>query len=232
MNDRNFVDSLNDAVEGILHALRHERNMRIHFLFAVFVLVLAAFIGVSRIEWIVLSLVVTLVLVAELLNTAVEEIVDLVQATYHPAARIIKHLSAGLVLVTAVNAMIAGFFIFSRYWAWPFEAATLSFKRAPGYLTFIALLGVVLTVVGSKAFLHSGTPFRGGAISGHAAVAFSLWAVIVHTSDDVLVKALALILAVLVARSRWKARIHTVWQALAGALVGALLTSLLFKIFG
>ena len=94
MSKRSFVESLNEAVEGFFYVVRNERNMRIHFLFAFFVLLTAIFLGVSRIEWMMLCGVVSLVLVAEMVNTAIEETVDLLRRDFDPTAKIIKHVSA------------------------------------------------------------------------------------------------------------------------------------------
>lgn len=232
MSDRSFLHSLNEAVDGFIYVVRHERNMRVHFLFAFFVLILAIFLGVSRIEWIILCSIISIVLVAEMMNTAIEEIIDLVKSSYHPAARIVKHISAGIVLVTAVNALIVGYFIFSRYLIKPFQGLVTNIRYAPAHITFIALLVAVFIVVAGKAFLGRGTPFRGGPISGHAATAFALWTVVVFSQTNYFVVAICFVMALLVAQSRLRAKIHSFWEIVAGALVGTLVTAAFFKIFG
>lgn len=232
MPKRTFLQSLNEAVDGFIYVVRHERNMRVHFLFAFLVLLSAIFLGVSRIEWIILCSITCFVLVAEMMNTAIEEIIDLVKTSYHPAARIVKHISAGIVLVTAVNALIVGFFIFWKYLRLPFEGAVTRMRYAPGHIVFIALLVSIFLVVGSKAFLGRGTPFRGGPVSGHAAVAFGLWTVVVLSKADFFVVGVCLLMALLVAQSRLRAKIHSLWEIVAGAALGTLVTALFFKLFG
>src|SRR5579864_7904618 len=70
------LESFNNAIEGVVHVLRTQRNMRIHFAIAVAVLATAAAVGVSKIELVALLLAIAFVLVAEMINTAVESAID------------------------------------------------------------------------------------------------------------------------------------------------------------
>lgn len=228
---RSFLHSLNDAVEGFIYVIRHERNMRLHYLIAFFMLVLGVALGISRLEWIILCGTVTLVLVAEMMNTAIEETIDLVKDSFHPAARTIKHISAGMVLVTALNALIVAFFIFLKHLDGPIPFIVGKIRYANWYLTFITLLAVIFFVIAGKAFTKSGTPFRGGAVSGHTAIAFSLWTIIIYTTKDYFIIGLALLIAALVGQSRLRSKIHSLWEVVGGALIGVLGTSLFFKLF-
>ncbi len=231
MKERNFLKSLNDAAEGFVYVVKHERNMRIHFMLAFLVLLFASFIGISRVEWILLCLTVTFVLVTEMINTVVEKITDLVRDSFHPAARIIKDVSAGMVLVSAMNALVAGFFIFSRHLTWPFQVTALRIHHAAWHITFVALLAVVFFVIAAKAFLHRGTPFKGGAVSGHAAVAFGLYTALLFAGANLFTLGVAFLLACLVAQSRLRAKIHSFSEVISGAVLGSLVTSSLFLIF-
>lgn len=228
---RSFLHSLNNAVEGFIHVLRHERNMRVHFLFAFLILLVAFFLGVTRVEWLLLCLVTCLVLMAEMINTAIEETLNLLHPKYHPTVGLVKDISAGMVLVTAMAALILAFFIFSRYWSMPIEFVVTRLRHSAGYLSFISVLVAVFVVVYGKAFGKKGTPFRGGIISGHSAVAFCLWTVLVFTQSNLFVVGVGLLLAALVAQSRLKAKIHSFWEVVAGAVVGISVTTFFFKFF-
>ena len=228
---RSFLHSLNNAVEGFVHVLRHERNMRVHFLFAFLVLLIAFFFGVQRVDWLILCLATCLVLMAEMINTAVEETLNLLHPKYHPTVGLVKDISAGMVLVSAMNALILAFFIFSKYWSMPIEFLATRLKHSAGYLTFISLLVAVFLVVYGKAFGRKGTPFRGGVVSGHSAVAFSLWTVLVFTQSNLFVTSVGFLLAALVAQSRLRSKIHSFWEVVAGAVVGVSVTAFFFKLF-
>ncbi|MGM1046574.1 MAG: diacylglycerol kinase family protein [Bacillota bacterium] len=104
--------TFNCAVQGIIHAFKAERNMKIHTAAAVVVFTAAALLGLTPIRWLFLGLAVTLVITAELINTAVEAVVDLVSPDVHPLARIAKDTAAGAVLITALFAVVVGIMVF------------------------------------------------------------------------------------------------------------------------
>ena len=90
-----ILESFNVAFEGIIHVLRTQRNMRIHFLIAVAVLIAALAVDVSKIELIVLLLSIAFVLIAEMINTAVEAAVDIASTSFDPMAKLAKDIAAG-----------------------------------------------------------------------------------------------------------------------------------------
>ena len=228
---RSFIHSLNNAAEGFIHVLRHERNMRVHFMIAFMILLTAVFFGVQRTDWLILCFATCLVLMAEMINTAFEEMLDLLHPRYNATVGLVKDISAGMVLVAAANALILGFFIFSKYSVWPLEFLVDRLRHSAVYVMFISILVAVFVVVYGKALGRKGTPFRGGVISGHAAVAFSLWTVLVFTQENLFVIGVGLLLALLVAQSRLKAKIHSYWEVVAGALVGVTVTAFFFRVF-
>ena len=230
MGKDKIVDSFNYAIEGLIYVLRSQRNMRLHFLFAVLVLLLGIYLNLSGNELLLLLIAITFVLSAEMFNTAIEFTIDLISDTVNPLARIIKDIGAGAVLLSALNAIIAGYIIFSRRLNIPLDSAVMKIKQSPWHMTFIALIVVLSMVIAGKALLHSGTPFRGGMPSGHAAIAFSIWTVILFCTTNNFVIILTFILAFLVARSRLISAVHNVWEVLSGAVIGMLVTTLVFQI--
>ena len=99
MHRRFLLESFNYAIEGFLYTLKTQRNMRIHFLCGVLALLLALLCSFSRAELVALLLTIVLVLLAEMINTGVELIIDLITNEFHPLARIIKDVAAGTVFV-------------------------------------------------------------------------------------------------------------------------------------
>jgi diacylglycerol kinase len=86
--------------------------MQVHLVAAVVVLVAAWLLKLSRLEWVLVLFAVSFVVVAEMFNTALERTVDLFVDTYHPLARLAKHIAAAAVLVSALNAAVVGILIF------------------------------------------------------------------------------------------------------------------------
>ena len=107
-----LLDSFNWAFEGIIHVLRTQRNMRIHFAIAVIVLVGAVWIGVGEFELIGLLLAISFVLIAEIVNTAIEGAIDVATTSFDPMAKLAKDVAAGAVLIATVNAVAVGFIVF------------------------------------------------------------------------------------------------------------------------
>ena len=171
----NLLDSFNYAFEGIIHVLRTQRNMRIHFAIAVLVLVLAVAADVTKLELIVLLLAIAFVLIAEMINTAIEGAIDVATSSFDPMAKLAKDIAAGAVLLASINAVAVGYLVFSGKTASRTARLIDRVRDAPAELTIVALVITVIVVLGVKAWTGSGAPLRGGLPSGHAAVAFAGW---------------------------------------------------------
>jgi diacylglycerol kinase len=107
-----FFRSFGFAFNGLRHAVKTQLNFRLHLLSAVAVVALGVYTGLSSLEWVCISLCIGLVMVLELLNTALEIMVDLVSPDYHPKAGLIKDIAAAAVLMAAIVALVVALFIF------------------------------------------------------------------------------------------------------------------------
>jgi len=110
---QSLLESFNFAFEGIIHVLRTQRNMRIHFLAAVVVLVAGLAIGVSKLELIALLLAIAFVFITEMINSALEQAIDVATTSFDPLAKLAKDIAAGAVLIATVNAIAIGYLVFS-----------------------------------------------------------------------------------------------------------------------
>jgi diacylglycerol kinase (ATP) len=232
---QSVFESFNYAAEGVIHALRTQRNLWIHFTVAAAVLVAAVGFGVSKLELMVLLLAITFVLVAELVNTAVEAAVDVASTSFDPMAKIAKDIAAGAVLVATLNAVAVGYLVFSGTVADRSSRFLDRLSDAPAELTLVALAVTVIIVIAIKAYTGRGTPLRGGLPSGHAAVAFAGWMAVTLVLDDsghrFLISSVTFIMALLVAQTRVETGVHSASEVASGGLVGALVTLVLFQAF-
>jgi diacylglycerol kinase (ATP) len=230
-----LIESFNYAIEGIVHVLRTQRNMRIHFVIAIGVLVAALAFDVSRLELIALLIAIAFVLIAEMINTAVEAAVDVASTSFDPMAKLAKDIGAGAVLIAAVNAIAVGYLVFSGQVAEESSRLLDRLSEAPAELTLVALVITTALVIGMKAVSGRGSPLRGGWPSGHAAVAFAGWMAVTLVLDDTehrfLVSSLVLIMALLVAQTRIEAGVHTTLEVASGGALGALVTLAVFQGF-
>ena len=229
-----ILETFNYAFQGVIHVLRTHRNMRVHMLAAVAVLVAAIAIGVSRLELMMLLLSITFVLIAEMINSAIEGAIDVATTQFDPMAKLAKDIAAGAVLIAAVNALVVGYLVFSSAIADHSSRLLNRITDAPAQLTVVALAVTVIAVIATKAFTGRGTPLRGGLPSGHAALAFAGWmatTLVLHDSGhQFLVSSLTLIMALLVAQTRVESGVHSTLEVTYGALVGSLVTLVLFQI--
>ena len=102
----------NHAWEGIKYAFSTQPNFRVHGLLATIALLLGVWLGLNSLEWLVLVFTICMVLIAEMVNTALESMTDLIEEKYHVKAKIAKDVSAGMVLVSAISSLIVGLIIF------------------------------------------------------------------------------------------------------------------------
>ena len=229
MQQQSLVSSFNAAIEGFVYVFKSQRNMRLHFLMGLFAVLLGILLNFTYIEVMVLCLTIAFVLFAEMFNTAIEYTVDLVSQEYHPLARIVKDIGAGAVLLSAITAIVIGYLLFVSKAGIRIEDNILKIRESSWHITFIILILILTIVIFSKLFLHRGTPLRGGMPSGHTAIAFSIWTIISLLYPNSLVIFLVFILAILVARSRVNTKIHSLMEVFIGALVGVVVTVLVFQ---
>lgn len=227
----NWFESLNCAIEGILYAFKTQRHMRIHYILAAGALFLSVLLKLPMLEFALFSLSLVILLFAEMMNTAVEEAVNLIEDRHHIFARNAKDVSAGAVLIAAIGVGIMSYMIFTKYLYAPIGVGLRDMTTFSGHIAVISLLLVLISVVMLKATIGKGTPLRGGMPSGHAAIAFSLCTSIILLTLNPVVALLAVGMAVMVAHSRIEAGIHTRFEAVLGSVLGLGLTLLIFRIF-
>jgi diacylglycerol kinase len=107
-----LIASFGYAFAGLAYCFRTQRNFRIHISIGLLGAVVGVLLGLSVVEWAVFAAMVTLVLAAEMVNTMIESLVDLVTQQYHPLAKVAKDVAAGIVLLTAIGSVVVGLLIF------------------------------------------------------------------------------------------------------------------------
>lgn len=228
---RNLIQSFNNAIEGLIYVLRTQRNMQLHFLIAFVVLLGSVFLGIQKIQFIALLFAIVFVLVTELINTAIEATIDVVSDSYSPLAKIAKDVAAAAVLLASINALVVGILIFHdklNNWTMVLVHRLRSMEL---YITVVTLFIVLILVVAAKTFRGQRSFLSGGWVSGHSALAFSLLTAIVFIAKSGLILILGLIMALLVCQSRIETKIHTTKEVIVGALLGFLVTLLIFQTF-
>jgi diacylglycerol kinase (ATP) len=188
---------------------------------------------VTKVELIMLLLSITFVLIAEMLNSAIEAAIDIATTSFDPMAKLAKDIAAGAVLIATANAIIVGYLVFANKVANRSSDLLDRLRHEPAELTLVALVLTVIVVIATKAYTGRGTPLRGGIPSGHAALAFAGWIAATYVAGNdhrFLVSSIALIMAVLVAQTRVESGVHSALEVTYGALVGTLASLVVFQV--
>jgi len=228
---KNWFESLNYAIEGVIYAFKTQRHVRYHYVIAAAALFLSLFLELPVIEFVLFAMAVIILLFAEMMNTAIEETVNLVEDRHHILAKNAKDVSAGAVLIAAIGVAIMSYMIFTKYIYEPMGIVLRDARAFSGHIAIISLLLVLIAVVTLKALAGKGRPLHGGMPSGHSAVAFSLATSISLISLDPFVVILSVAMAVMVSHSRLVGGIHTRLEVLLGGLLGFGLTLLVYRVF-
>jgi diacylglycerol kinase (ATP) len=208
--------------------------MRIHLGVAIAVLVAGLWTGVSKLELIALLLAIAFVFITEMINSAVEQAIDVATTSFDPLAKLAKDIAAGAVLIASVNAIAIGYLVFSGEVADRSSKLLDRLRDAPARITLIALVLTILIVIATKAYTGRGTPLRGGLPSGHAALAFAGWMAVTYVvgaQHRFLISSIALIMALLVAQTRVESGVHSGLEVTYGSVLGALVTLVVFQLF-
>lgn len=225
------MDSMNHAFSGINYALRTQRNIRIHLTAAVLILMAGLFLAISRFELLILLLTIALILVAEMLNTAIEVAMDFLVDRYHPFVRIVKDMCAGAVLFGTIISVVVGYIIFSPRLTEPIQTGILLVNKMPGHFAIVILFVAFVMTLAGKAITGRGEPLRGGLPSGHTTMAFAIWAFLSLLTRSPLIVILVFFLSLMIAQSRIRMGVHSLFEVLAGALLGIGVVILFFWLF-
>jgi diacylglycerol kinase (ATP) len=220
VRDHGFWRSFHFAFEGIIYAARTQRNMRIHLIAAALVLAATLYLHLQRPYVIGIVITVAVVLAFELLNTAIEALVDLVSPAHHPLAKTAKDAAAGAVLVVAFAAAIVGYLTFYEGIMAGGHRVYHAAMALPTNAVFMGLVIVGIVTIVAKAKAGHGSALQGGAVSGHAALAFAAATFIALLGNGALLASLAFFLALLVTQSRVESGIHSAREVFFGGILG------------
>ncbi|MDY6018386.1 MAG: diacylglycerol kinase [Anaerococcus sp.] len=228
-----FVKGFDYAFEGLVYAISNEKNMKFHVLVSIIVLIASLFFNVSRVEMIFLILSIAFVICMELVNTAIEEVVNLAsKGRVSKLAKAAKDVSAAATFVSALVSIFVAYLVFFDKFTNFSNSLFIRISRRPSHLALIALAVVIILTIFLKGLFYKGkgTAFHGGFVSGHAAVSFALATIgAMLANGDLFLILIYYGLAIIVAESRFEADIHSLPEIIRGAILGTLIA---FSMFG
>ncbi|MCS1350474.1 diacylglycerol kinase family protein [Mechercharimyces sp. CAU 1602] len=214
-----LVKSFRFALEGLKYTLVTQRNMRIHIVVALGVLFFSLFLPIKKTEVLLLFMAIVLVLVAELFNTVVEAVVDMVTKEYHPLAKVAKDVAAGAVLLCAGLAVIIGISVFYPV----MESVTLTAWRESNApidtrVTVVLVFDFFLTLL-VKGFMVRAKK-SAWEPSMTTSLSFCIATLIAMTMPKLYVALLVYTLAALIAYTRFRVNIRRTRPVVIGSLLG------------
>ena len=238
-SNSNFLDAWKHAINGIIYATTTQRNVKVQLIIAVLVVIVSLFFDLSRAEFLCFLFTIILILFAEMCNTAIETVVDLYVDVYHPKAKIAKDVAAGGVVVTTINALIVGYFLFFD----KISEIGINFIKnlitSPIHLAFSTIVIVVIAIVAliamAKTNKHKGLNHK-FMPSGFTTLAFAantiIWVMVDKLTTslpiNIVIITLSLGMAILVAASRIEAKVHKLSEVIFSACVGILMVLIIY----
>lgn len=233
MKNSNFLDACQNALDGIIYAITTQSNIKKQLLIAVAVMLISLFFDLSRAEFLCLMFTVVLIIVAEMINTAIETVVDLYTDLYHPKAKIAKDVGAGAVVITALNALIVAYFLFFEKISTIGTSILESIARSPAHLAFVAIVLTIIAVVALKAASSTNKHKRINkhfCPSGQSAIAFAAMTAIWLNTKDIVTFTLSLVLSLLIIENRIDTKKRTMAEVIFGACMGVLIVLLVYSL--
>lgn len=231
MKNNNFFDAWKNAFSGIIYAVTTQSNIKKQLIIAVAVMLISLFFDLNKAEFLCLMFTVVLIIVAEMINTAIETVVDLYTDLYHPKAKIAKDVGAGAVVIAAINAVIVAYFLFFE------KISTIGLKMidevvdSPVHLAFVAIFLTIIVIVTLQAAAtknHHKFIKENFMPSGQTAIAFAGLTIIWLTTRNVVIFTISLVLALIVAINRYENGKRSKSEIVVGACVGVMVVILLY----
>lgn len=229
--NHNFIEACNNAMNGIIYATTTQSNIKKQLIIAVVVMILSLFFDLERAEFLCLVFSVFLILITELINTAIETVVDLYTDLYHPKAKIAKDVGAGAVVLAAINALILAYFLFFDKIG---EAGTAILETVINSPMHLAFVGVILTIIAALSLRAAATTNKHKLInksfipSGQSAIAFAALTAIWLNTNNIVIFTLSLILSIMVIENRIETNAKRITEVLFGACMGVLIVLLIY----
>ena len=233
LSNSNFIDATKNAINGFIYAITTQSNVKKQLVIAVIVMILSLFYNFTTSEFLCLTFAVVLVIFAEMINTAIETLVDLYTDLYHPKAKIAKDVGAGAVLLMACNSVIVAYFLFIRKTDITKFGESIFYNiiNSPDHLAFVGIILTIIAVLGVFAYVSTKKQKNKEATfipSGQSAIAFCILTAIGASTKDLLIFVLSAILALMVLENRIDSKKKTWAEVIFGSCMGFLIVLLVY----
>ena len=228
--NKTFFTALRHALDGVIKAFKTERNLRIDYVIGLFVLICSLFFDFTKTEFACLCLTIGFVIFAEMINSTVEYIVDLITDKYDDRAKAAKDIAAGGVLIASVVAVIVAFFLFADKLTMATPSVISTIFSSNIYILFTIIFAVIILAVILKGFLGKGSNYSQVYPSARVALAFGLTTYVYIITKSILVGGVALILSIIIAQIRVEnTKTRPIYMVIS-AIIGVLVVLIIYQI--
>ena len=233
LKNNGFIDAWKNAFNGIIYATTTQSNIKKQLIIAVIVVIISLFFNLNRAEFLCFLFTIVLIIFAEMVNTAIETVVDLYTDLYHPKAKIAKDVGAGSVLLMSINSVIVAYFLFLRETDLSKfgESVFNNMINSPVHLAFVGIMITVIAVIALNSYLRSKKKKESTSKffpSGQSAISFAILTAIGLNTRNLLIFVLSLILALLVLENRVESKAKTTAEVIFGSCMGILIVLLVY----
>lgn len=228
--NKTFFTAFRHALDGVIRAFKTERNLRIDYIIGLFVLICSLFFDFTKTEFACLCLTIGFVIFAEMINSTVEYIVDLITDKYDDRAKAAKDIAAGGVLIASIVAVMVAFFLFADKLTMATTSVITTIFSSNIYILFTIIFAVIILAVILKGILGKGSSFSQAYPSARVALAFGLTTYVYIITKSILVGGVALILSFIIAQIRIEnTKIRPVYMVIS-AIIGILVVLIIYQI--
>lgn len=228
--NKSFYTAAKHAVEGIICAFKTERNLRIDYIIGLFVLFASLFFDFTKTEFACLCLTIGFVIFAEMINSTVEYVVDLITDKYDVRAKAAKDIAAGGVLISSIVAVTVAYFLFADKIYTSASSILNTILSSNIYILFTILFAILILCVILKGVFEKETDAEKPFLSFRVTVAFGLTTYVYLITKSIMSGAVALILSILITSIKIENGKHRIWYMLISAALGILVVLIVYQI--
>lgn len=228
--NKSFATALGHAMDGVIRAFKTERNLRIDYIIGLIVLVTSLFFDFTKTEFACICLTVGFVIFAEMINSTVEYIVDLITDKYDDRAKAAKDIAAGGVLIASCVSVVVAYFLFVDKISNASVAIISSILNSKLHILFTIIFAVVILTVILKGIFGKDDDYAHSGPSIRIALAFALTTYSYIITKSLLVCGIAFVLSILITGSRIKGKKNKIIYTILSASIGILLVLIIYQI--
>ncbi len=228
--NKTLFTALGHAVDGVIRAFKTERNLRIDYVIGLFVLLCSLFFDFTKTEFACLCLTIGFVIFAEMVNSTVEYIVDLVTDKYDDRAKAAKDIAAGGVFISSVVAVIVAYFLFvdKIYYASTRVVTTILSSKL--YILFTIIFAVIVLAVILKGIFSKNEKYSESFPSARVALAFAMTTYVYIITKSIFVGGVALVLSIIIAQIKVENTKNKPIFMVISAFIGILVVLIIYQI--